>query len=203
MQRLEGPLALQVWGRFLQLTKEIIGHSRDLRVQNYPALRSASSTIICSSSSSDSSSRCLSVLAEKVTQTTAMDDRRIRKELQVSNLVKNLNGSSTLIVWYQETFGKLLDACVLLVSRSSEQGTWIRRSTKESLGANGRDSPTPRGGKAFSIDPDNRTSYTSKDPKLEEKLNSSTASLLDTPRPAGGTELVSQVAQFNLGHIVP
>lgn len=31
--------------------------------------------------------RCLSVLAEKVTQTTAVDDKRIRKELQVDEML--------------------------------------------------------------------------------------------------------------------
>jgi len=46
----------------------------------------------------------------------------------------------------QETFGKLLDACVMFVGRSSDQGTWIRRSTLASP-ANGRDSPIPRVGK--------------------------------------------------------
>lgn len=39
LRRLEGPLAIQVWGRFLQLVKEIIGGTRDYKVQNFPALR--------------------------------------------------------------------------------------------------------------------------------------------------------------------
>lgn len=39
LQRLEGPLALQVWGRFLQLAKEIIGNARDFKVYNFLALR--------------------------------------------------------------------------------------------------------------------------------------------------------------------
>ncbi|KAJ7742186.1 Dopey, N-terminal-domain-containing protein [Mycena olivaceomarginata] len=113
LQRLEGPLALQVWGRFLQLVKDIFGSStREFKPQTYPTLR------------------CLTVLAEKITQTTAMEDRRIRKELQV-----------------KETFGKLLDSCVVFIGRAYDQGSWIRRSTKDALGGNsGRESPAPRAG---------------------------------------------------------
>lgn len=68
--------------------------------------------------------RCLSVLADKITKTTAMDDKRVRKELQ-------------------DNYGKLLDMCVAFVGRSSDQGSWIRRSTKDTLATNGRDSPRP------------------------------------------------------------
>jgi hypothetical protein len=40
LQRLEGPLALQVWGRFLQLVKDIFGSStREFKPQTYPTLR--------------------------------------------------------------------------------------------------------------------------------------------------------------------
>ncbi|KAJ6623058.1 Dopey, N-terminal-domain-containing protein [Mycena sp. CBHHK59/15] len=107
LRRLEGPLALQVWGRFLQLVKDISGSTRDFKPQTYPALR------------------CLTVLAEKITQTTAVEDRRIRKELQ-------------------ETFAKLSDSCIVFVGRAYDQGSWIRRSTKDSLATNGRESPAPR-----------------------------------------------------------
>ncbi|KAJ7687383.1 Dopey, N-terminal-domain-containing protein [Mycena rosella] len=122
LQRLEGPLALQVWGRFLQLVKDVFGNTREFKLQTYPALR------------------CLT-------------DRRIRKELQ-------------------ETFGKLLDSCVVFVGRAYDQGSWIRRSTKDSLVTNGRESPAPR----------------------DEKLAASVSSLGPdpTPRPAS-TELASQV----------
>ncbi|KAF7307364.1 Dopey-N domain-containing protein [Mycena indigotica] len=135
LQRLEGPLALQVWGRYLQLVKDVSGGTREFKPQTYPALR------------------CLTILAEKVTQTTAMEDRKIRKELQ-------------------ETFGKLLDSCVVFVGRAYDQGSWIRRSTKDALVTNGRESPAPR----------------------DEKLSSSVTSLSD-PRPAS-FELASQINQF-------
>ncbi|KAI6136235.1 Dopey, N-terminal-domain-containing protein [Pisolithus sp. B1] len=105
--RLEGPLALQVWGRFIQLAKDVISNVREFRAQTYLLLR------------------CLCVLGDKVTQTTAMEDRRIKKDLQ-------------------EVFSKLLDACVTFSGRSSESASWIRRTTKESI-MNGRSSPVPRG----------------------------------------------------------
>ncbi|KAJ6520217.1 Dopey, N-terminal-domain-containing protein [Mycena sanguinolenta] len=137
LQRLEGPLALQVWGRFLQLVKDIFGSTREFKAQTYPTLR------------------CLTVLAEKITQTMATEDRRIRKELQ-------------------ETFGRLLDSCVVFVGRAYDQGSWIRRSTKDALGTNGRESPAPR----------------------DEKLGASVSSLPDvTSRPVP-TELASQVNLF-------
>ncbi|KAI0334441.1 hypothetical protein GY45DRAFT_1318466 [Cubamyces sp. BRFM 1775] len=105
MKRLEGPLALQVWNRFLQLAKDLLLTLRDFRPQAFAALK------------------CFTVLADKVTQTTALDDRRLRKDLQ-------------------ETYGKLLDICVMS-GRSVESGSWIRRSQRDALATNGRDSPTP------------------------------------------------------------
>ncbi|KAI3621823.1 hypothetical protein WG66_015956 [Moniliophthora roreri] len=139
LQRLEGPLAIQVWGRFHQLAKEIVGGTKDLKPQTFPTLR------------------CVIVLAEKITQTPAMEDRRIRKELQ-------------------EIYGKLLDACITFVGRSYDSGSWIRRTAKEALVTNGRDSPSLR------------------DVKLDEKLNSSTPSLSAEPsKPASNVDLVTQI----------
>ena len=40
LMRLEGPVAIQVWGRFLQLAKEFISGTRDFKSQNFPVLRS-------------------------------------------------------------------------------------------------------------------------------------------------------------------
>ncbi|KAF9225321.1 hypothetical protein BS17DRAFT_872565 [Gyrodon lividus] len=143
LSRLEGPLALQVWGRFMQLAKDIASNIREFRVQVYLTLR------------------CLCVLGDKVTQTTAMDDKRIKKDLQ-------------------ETFGKLLEACITFVGRSSEPSSWIRRTTRESL-INGRSSPVPRG---------------VSDLKMDEKANSSLVSLQDNAKPTWGSELPSQVTKF-------
>ncbi|KAJ7103154.1 Dopey, N-terminal-domain-containing protein, partial [Mycena belliarum] len=156
--RLEGPLALQVWGRFLQLVKDILPSTREFKPQTYPALR------------------CLTVLAEKITQTTAIEDRRIRKELQVR--------PSGISLCMQETFGKLLDSCVVFVGRAYDQGSWIRRSTKDSLGTNGRESPAPRV---------HITYWVSTDEKLSASVSSLNAD--PAPRPASA-ELASQVNQF-------
>ena len=84
LRRLEGPLALQVWGRYLQLVKDLVGSTREFKAPNFPALRSVA---LESQKIFLHYFRCLGVLAEKVTQTTAVDDRRIRKELQVDEIL--------------------------------------------------------------------------------------------------------------------
>lgn len=38
-QRLEGPLAIQVWGRYLSLVKDLVTSTKDFKSQNFPALR--------------------------------------------------------------------------------------------------------------------------------------------------------------------
>ncbi|KAG1754714.1 Dopey, N-terminal-domain-containing protein [Suillus paluster] len=149
LRRLEGPLALQVWGRFMQLAKDLAS-SRDFKVQVFLALK------------------CLCVLGDKVTQTTAIDDKRIKKDLQ-------------------ETFGKLLDACVTFVGRSTDQPNWIRRTTKESL-VNGRSSPALRG---------------ASDVKLDEKADSSSVVPSDNAKPTWGAELPSQITAFIASTAVP
>ncbi|KAG1868238.1 Dopey, N-terminal-domain-containing protein [Suillus subalutaceus] len=150
-QRLEGPLALQVWGRFIQLAKDLAS-SRDFKIQVFLALK------------------CLCVLGDKVTQTTAIDDKRIRKDLQ-------------------ETFGKLLDACVTFVGKSTDQPNWMRRTTKESMVTNGRSSPALRGGVS--------------DMKPDEKPDSSTVTLSDNAKPTWGAELPSQITAFIASTAVP
>ncbi|KAH9996513.1 Dopey, N-terminal-domain-containing protein [Russula vinacea] len=102
LSQLEGPLAVQVWHRFLQLAKDIISNIRESRPQVFPVLR------------------CVSTLADKITQTTALEDRRIRKDLQ-------------------ETYGKLLEATVVSVNRTTDTNYWNRRN-RDSLVPNGRDS---------------------------------------------------------------
>lgn len=39
LRRLENPLALQVWGRFLQLTKDVMSTAREFKPQSYLLLR--------------------------------------------------------------------------------------------------------------------------------------------------------------------
>lgn len=150
-QRLEGPLAIQVWSRFLSLVKDLVT-TKEFKSQNFPALR------------------CMSVLSEKVTQTTAMEDKRIRKELQ-------------------DNYGKLLDSCVMFVGRSSDQGSWIRRSTKEAItSTNGRASPAP-------------TRADSKAP--DEKAEDSAALPPDTARQPATSELLFHITSFIARSAVP
>ncbi|EGO05284.1 hypothetical protein SERLA73DRAFT_82881 [Serpula lacrymans var. lacrymans S7.3] len=152
-QRLEGPLAIQVWARFLQLTKELASSTREFKVQNFLVMKS------------------LCILAEKVTQTAAVEDKRLRKDLQASQLQ----------ISTRETLTKLLDSCIMFVGRTFDQPTWIRRSAKDALSINGRDSPVPR---------------IAGEPRIDEKINASSVSLQESPRPSWGAELPSQISQF-------
>lgn len=54
--------------------------------------------------------RCLSALAEKVTQTTAMEGKRVRKELQV------LHSADCLIMITQPKVRIRMESCSMLVS---------------------------------------------------------------------------------------
>jgi hypothetical protein len=85
LRRLEGPLATQVWSRYIQLAKEILGSSRDFKACNFPTLRFEVSAVF--SSENLTLCRCLGILADKITQSTSMEDRKIRKELQVCNSI--------------------------------------------------------------------------------------------------------------------
>ncbi|KXN85691.1 Protein dopey [Leucoagaricus sp. SymC.cos] len=152
MAQLEGPIVIQVWGRYMQLAKEIAGSVKDYKIQSFFALK------------------CFSVLADKMTQTSAMDDRRIRKE-------------------FQDTYAKLLDACVTLVGRSQDQGSWIRRSTKESVATtNGRDSPAVASSKDERPDPSDSV------PSLP---------VPDMAKQTNSFEYISQITQFVASSALP
>lgn len=56
-----------------------------------------------------------------------------------------LSFPSLVLIVNQETFSKLLDVTVQAVGRTFDSGTWIKRSNKDSLLANGRDSPLSMG----------------------------------------------------------
>jgi hypothetical protein len=80
--QLEGPVANQVWNRFMQLVKEVVTGLKDLKLQGYYTLRFVCGLRFALVRDSHNS-RCLTVLADKVVQTAAVDDKRLRKELQV------------------------------------------------------------------------------------------------------------------------
>jgi hypothetical protein len=50
LQRLEGPVAVQVWPRYMQLAKEISAVARDARPQAYATLRYVCSSVLVVSS---------------------------------------------------------------------------------------------------------------------------------------------------------
>ncbi|KAJ3545543.1 hypothetical protein NM688_g5613 [Phlebia brevispora] len=108
LRRLEGPVAVQVWSRFQQLTKEFVSILKEFRPQAYSTLR------------------CFTVLADKMIQASAVEDRRVRKDLQ-------------------DTYTKLVETC-LLAGKSSDGGSWIiRRHNTLNVNGTGRDSPSLRG----------------------------------------------------------
>lgn len=102
LSQLEGPVANQVWNRFMQLVKEVVTGLKDLKLQGYYTLRLALKLRFASVRDSFES-RSLTVLADKVVQTAAVDDRRLRKELQVKLVVCYCRFSLT----EQELGGKL------------------------------------------------------------------------------------------------
>jgi hypothetical protein len=80
--QLEGPVANQIWNRFMQLVKEVVTGLKDLKLQGYYTLRCVCGLRFALVRDSHNS-RCLTVLADKIVQTAAVDDKRLRKELQV------------------------------------------------------------------------------------------------------------------------
>ncbi|KAG6874376.1 hypothetical protein C0995_015112 [Termitomyces sp. Mi166 len=87
---------------------------------------------------------------------------------------------------HMDNFGKLLDSSVMFVGRSYDQGSWIRRTTKESLTTNGRKSPVPV--------QDNKSD------EKQQDVNSLVPS--DSVRP-GSTELISQINDFVASSVLP
>ncbi|KAG9078206.1 hypothetical protein FS749_009829 [Ceratobasidium sp. UAMH 11750] len=107
LAKLEGPIVNQVWGRFMSLLKDVAANVQSHRAQVFPALQ------------------CLVVAAEKQAMTTALDDKRVKKDLQ-------------------DLMNKLIDACLQISARSID-APGSRKGTREALvgAANGRASPSP------------------------------------------------------------
>ncbi|KAG8740013.1 hypothetical protein FRC10_004853 [Ceratobasidium sp. 414] len=107
LAKLEGPIVNQVWGRFMSLLKDVAANIQSHRAQVFPALQ------------------CLVVAAEKQAMTAALDDKRVKKDLQ-------------------DFMNKLIDACLQISARSID-GPGSRKGTREALvgAANGRASPSP------------------------------------------------------------
>lgn len=91
MSRLEGPIALQVWGLTFEFAREVLAASGSPggKQQLLPVLR------------------CITRLGSTVAKTSALEDRKYRRDLQ-------------------ETFVKLLDALLLNINKIAEEGLWRR-----------------------------------------------------------------------------
>ena len=95
MRRLEGPIALQVWGVTFEFAREVVSTSGAAagKQQLYPILR------------------CVTRLGSTVAKTSALEDRKYRRDLQ-------------------ETFVKLLEAMLNNISKIAEDGLWSRSQVK-------------------------------------------------------------------------
>lgn len=94
VSRLEAPIALQVWNTLFGFSRTILSTSTSTgKVQLYPILR------------------CVTALSKTVSSTSALEDRRLRRDLQ-------------------DVYMKLLDGVVTNVSRSSDVTTWRRDSPR-------------------------------------------------------------------------
>ncbi|GEM07562.1 cellular morphogenesis-related protein [Rhodotorula toruloides] len=89
--RMEGLMAVQVWSTTLAFVRDVLANQSTHRSLLFPTLR------------------CYTALAEKVTQTSALEDRRLRRELQ-------------------DSFIRLADATVQVAGRAAESGGWLRKA---------------------------------------------------------------------------
>ncbi|BGP31712.1 hypothetical protein JCM10296v2_003486 [Rhodotorula toruloides] len=94
--RMEGLMAVQVWSTMLAFVRDVLANQSTHRSVMFPTLR------------------CYTALAEKVSQTSALEDRRLRRDLQ-------------------DTFIRLADATVQVAGRAAESGGWLRKAPEAGL----------------------------------------------------------------------
>ncbi|GAA5887198.1 hypothetical protein JCM6882_002446 [Rhodosporidiobolus microsporus] len=99
VEQLEPAAAVQVWSTTLSLSREVLNTASVSRSSVFPVFR------------------CFTAVAEKVSQTSALEDRRLRRDLQ-------------------ETFIRLSDAAIQLAGRAAESGSWLRKAAPEGSVAN-------------------------------------------------------------------
>ena len=94
ISRLEAPIALQIWNTSFTFARGVISTSNpSTRAQLYPVLR------------------CVTTLSKTVSSTSALEDRRLRRDLQ-------------------DVYLKLLDGVVSTAGRSAEIIVWKRDGTQ-------------------------------------------------------------------------
>ncbi|KAK4703671.1 hypothetical protein P7C70_g2546, partial [Phenoliferia sp. Uapishka_3] len=97
LDRLDGASAVQVWSATLTFVREFLGNMSTSKPFIFACLR------------------CFTTLSEKVSQTSALEDRRMRRDLQ-------------------ETFIRLVDTSCQVAGRAVEQGGWPRRMLDANVG---------------------------------------------------------------------
>ncbi|KAK4687443.1 hypothetical protein P7C73_g2673, partial [Tremellales sp. Uapishka_1] len=102
ISRLEGPIAVQIWSTMYTFAKD------NLNAAGIPAARSSMYPIL----------RCLTILGKTVATTSALEDRRLRRDLQ-------------------DTYSKVLDIVVTNASRIAETPIWERKAAAKSEDVNG------------------------------------------------------------------
>jgi hypothetical protein len=94
ISRLEAPIALQIWNTLFAFARTIISTSNSSgKAHLYPVFR------------------CVTTLCKTVSSTSALEDRRLRRDLQ-------------------DVYSKLLDSVVQNASRSAETAGWKRDSPR-------------------------------------------------------------------------
>ncbi|KAL8286531.1 hypothetical protein RQP46_004548 [Phenoliferia psychrophenolica] len=102
LDRIDGAMAVQVWSACLVFVRDFLGNMSTSKPYIFACLR------------------CFTTLSEKVSQTSALEDRRMRRDLQ-------------------ETFIRLVDTSIQLAGRAVEQGGWLRRTIDVNGGASAGD----------------------------------------------------------------
>lgn len=90
VSRLEAPIAVQIWNTLFNFARDVLSTSSSTgKAQLYPVLR------------------CITVVCKTVSTTSALEDRRLRRDLQ-------------------DVYLKLLDGVVSNATKSAESALWTR-----------------------------------------------------------------------------
>lgn len=92
VSRLEAPIAVQIWNTLFNFARDVLSTSSSTgKAQLYPVLR------------------CVTIVCKTVSTTSALEDRRLRRDLQ-------------------DVYLKLLDGVVTNANKSAESALWRRDS---------------------------------------------------------------------------
>jgi hypothetical protein len=97
VSRLEAPIAVQIWNTLFNFARDVLSTSSSTgKAQLYPVLR------------------CLTIVCKTVSTTSALEDRRLRRDLQ-------------------DVYLRLLDGVVSNASKSAESALWKRDTSNPEL----------------------------------------------------------------------